>query len=73
MNKLNKSDYEIGWDLFLAGRADSACENYEQATGWYDACLAEVRAQQADRLRCACCDDDDAGDCIDDDYEWWGC
>lgn len=27
-----KTDYEIGWDLFLAGRADSACENDERAT-----------------------------------------
>ena len=45
-----KSDYQIGWDLYAAGGADSDCRTPEQVKGWWAALQAEVDADTCNVL-----------------------
>ncbi len=68
-----KSDYQIGFDLYAAGHADSACANHDQVTGWYDACAAEAACSTIDHMATqgASAEDFDVFlSSIEDDYEW---
>lgn len=44
------SDFQIGWDLYAAGKADSDCTNREQVRGWWMALQAEVDADMCSVL-----------------------
>lgn len=39
-----KSDYQVGWDIYAAGGADSDCANREQVRGWWMALDADCTA-----------------------------
>ena len=39
------SDFQMGWDIYAAGGADSDCANREQVRGWWMALQAEVDAE----------------------------
>ena len=40
-----KSDFQVGWDIYAAGGADSDCRTPEQVRGWWMALQAEVDAE----------------------------
>jgi hypothetical protein len=64
INRNRKSDWQIGFDLYVAGYADSHCANREQVIGWYDACAADTE----NRVSLQILDNSDSS--IEDDYEW---
>ena len=39
------NDFQVGWDIYAAGGADSDCANREQVRGWWMALQAEVDAE----------------------------
>ena len=39
------SDFQMGWDIYTAGGADSDCRTPEQVRGWWMALQAEVDAE----------------------------
>ena len=68
-----KSEWQKGFDLYLAGAADSACENYDQVLGWYDACAAEAACSTIDHMAAegqTAEDFDVFLSSIEDDHEW---
>lgn len=68
-----KSDWQVGFDLYVAGAADSACGNYEQVLGWYAACSAEAACRVMDEMAASGKNPEDFDDflsSIEDDYEW---
>lgn len=40
-----KTDFQVGWDVYAAGGADSDCRTPEQVRGWWMALQAEVDAE----------------------------
>ena len=53
-----KSDFQIGWDLYAAGGADSDCRTPEQVRGWWHALDADCTGEMCSVL---------AGDGLDGD------
>ena len=45
-----KSDYQIGWDLYAAGGADSDCRTPEQVKGWWAALDADCTCDLLDDM-----------------------
>ena len=39
-----KTDFQVGWDVYAAGGADSDCANREQVRGWWMALDADCTA-----------------------------
>jgi hypothetical protein len=66
-------DWQIGFNLYAAGRPDSDCANHAQITGWYDACSADAACQTMDHMAA---EGQTAEDfdvfllSIEDDHEW---
>jgi hypothetical protein len=45
-----KSDWQTGFDLYLAGKGESACANLAQTAGWWAALDAEAACNVCDRM-----------------------
>lgn len=45
-----KSDFQVGWDLYAAGGADSDCRTPEQVRGWWHALDADCTADMCSVL-----------------------
>ncbi len=45
-----KSDFQVGWDLYAAGAADSDCQTPEQVRGWWHALDADCTASMCSVL-----------------------
>ena len=45
-----KSDWQTGFDLYIAGKSESACKNTSQVAGWWAALDAEAACNVCDRM-----------------------
>ena len=45
-----KSDWQTGFDLYIAGKSESACKNTAQIAGWWAALDAEAACNVCDRM-----------------------
>ena len=45
-----KSDWQTGFDLYIAGESESACKNTAQIAGWCAALDAEAACNVCDRM-----------------------
>ena len=45
-----KSDWQTGFDLYIAGESESACKNTSQVAGWWAALDAEAACSVCDRM-----------------------
>jgi len=45
-----KSDWQTGFDLYIAGESESACKNTAQIAGWWAALDAEAACSVCDRM-----------------------
>lgn len=51
-----KSDFQVGWDLYAAGAADSDCATPEQVRGWWHALDADCTGEMCSVLAADCVD-----------------
>jgi hypothetical protein len=80
--EVKMKDFQVGYYKYIAGASESACTNYAQIAGWYEALYQEVKHSQACRPGLFPAQEfEDAPEfltpesSIEDDYEWirWGC
>jgi len=45
-----KSDWQTGFDLYIAGKSEIACKNTSQVAGWWAALDAEAACSVCDRM-----------------------
>ena len=60
-----KSDFQVGWDIYAAGGADSDCATPEQVRGWWMALDADVTADMCDVVAADGLDSDDMDEVFD--------
>lgn len=61
-----KSDFQVGWDIYVAGGADSDCRTPEQVRGWWMALQAEVDADMCEVLAADGYSPDEMDEVLDD-------